>query len=158
MEPSIHKIVSMGKIGKSNHHYSIMFVERFDKMLAGLFDQFTVLYKHTVIYQGIEDVSIMLPDDQISELKQGLLALGDVHSFIQKNVNEENYLKFYFSLSKRELLILRTAYNNGYYELPRRAYLRDIARLTNLSKSTVEDYLRIAERKILSSEQYLHLV
>lgn len=152
MEPSIDRIISSSSIANAHHHYKIMFIERYDRMLAGLFDEYMVLYKNTLISGGIENISIILPRSQVSELKQRLTSLGEIQYFSEKEVDEEKFLHFNMTLSESELKILKTAYEKGYYEMPKRCYLSDIARFTNLSKSTVDEHLRKAESKIISSE------
>ncbi len=54
-------------------------------------------------------------------------------------------------LSKQQKKVLTHAYENGYYELPRKTTIKEIARLTKLSHATVGEHLIKAENKILKS-------
>lgn len=157
MDPSIDRVIEASKIGNARHHYRVLFTERYDRMLASLLEEYMILYKNTLITQGTEEISVVLPSHEVQELKQRLGMLGDLFLFKEKEVDEERYLKFRLSLSEREIRVLKEAFESGYYELPRRTYLFDIARITNLSKSTVEEHLRKAEGKVISSEVFRYL-
>lgn len=52
-------------------------------------------------------------------------------------------------LTPRQEKLLRSAYDRGYYEVPRSADLGELARRFDLDKSTVSEHLRRAERNIL---------
>jgi hypothetical protein len=61
-------------------------------------------------------------------------------------VSEESPLE---DLTARQANILRTAYTMGYYDVPKRARVEDIARLFDLDKGTVGEHLQRAEKNIL---------
>ncbi len=53
------------------------------------------------------------------------------------------------TLTENEDKVLRVAFDMGYFEVPRKARIRDIARRLGKSPSTVNETLRRAEKKIL---------
>jgi len=54
-------------------------------------------------------------------------------------------------LTDRQLEVFRTAVGLGYYEIPRRATHEDIAEHLDCAPSTVDEHLRKAESRVLSS-------
>ena len=55
------------------------------------------------------------------------------------------------SLTEKQQQALSTAYNKGYYELPRVVFLEDLAKEMNIHRRTFEEHLRKAEKKIMSA-------
>ncbi|MEM3948551.1 MAG: helix-turn-helix domain-containing protein [Zestosphaera sp.] len=55
------------------------------------------------------------------------------------------------SLSEYELQVLRIAFEEGYFEWPRRVRLEDLASKMDISKATVAEHLRKALKKVLST-------
>ncbi|MFC7071923.1 helix-turn-helix domain-containing protein [Halovenus rubra] len=53
------------------------------------------------------------------------------------------------SLSPRQRAVLVTAWQEGYYEIPREVTTTELAEMFDLSRRTVEDHLRRAEQKIV---------
>ena len=53
-------------------------------------------------------------------------------------------------LTEKEQLVLTTAINSGYYEYPRKISATELAEKLGYSKSTVVEYLRKAENKIIT--------
>ena len=53
-------------------------------------------------------------------------------------------------LSSKQEEALRTAFENGYYEMPRRTNLEQLSKMMNCTKSTLDITLRQAENKIIS--------
>lgn len=56
------------------------------------------------------------------------------------------------ALTDRQLEILRTAYDMGFYEVPREASTKDIAEAVGLDGGTVSEHLQRAERNLLSQQ------
>jgi hypothetical protein len=46
---------------------------------------------------------------------------------------------------------LLTAYSNGYYNLPRKANIQDIANKKRVSRTTYQEHLKKAENKLVAS-------
>lgn len=53
-------------------------------------------------------------------------------------------------LSHEQLAVLETAYEMGYFDVPRTASTNDIAKELNVSQSTASERLRVAERNLLT--------
>jgi predicted DNA binding protein len=53
-------------------------------------------------------------------------------------------------LTQRQDEILQFAYNNGYYEYPRRISLRNLSVIFDISPSTMSEILRAGQRRIFS--------
>lgn len=56
------------------------------------------------------------------------------------------------SLTERQLEVIRTAYNIGFYEIPREASTKDIAAKLDLDPATVSEHLQRAERNLLAQQ------
>lgn len=56
------------------------------------------------------------------------------------------------ALTDRQLEVLKTAYNMGFYDVPREASIEDIAAEIGLNSGTVSEHLQRAERNILSQQ------
>lgn len=52
-------------------------------------------------------------------------------------------------LSREQLVVLETAYEAGYFDVPRKATTDDIAERLGVSQSTASERLRVAERNLL---------
>ena len=111
-----------------------------------------LLFENDIISGGYENLSVVIPSEEVNSLKQDLQSIGRIFDFRFMHVDEERYLKFNLSLSDSEIEILKIAYSKGYYELPKRTYLLGISKAVGLSKSTVEEHLRKAENRIINSE------
>ena len=56
------------------------------------------------------------------------------------------------SLTERQLEVIQTAYDVGFYEIPREASTKDVAAELGLNAATVSEHLQRAERNILTQE------
>lgn len=54
-------------------------------------------------------------------------------------------------LTEKQMDALLTAYSNGYYNLPRRANVQDIANKKSVSRTTYQEHLKKAENKLVAS-------
>jgi predicted DNA binding protein len=61
-------------------------------------------------------------------------------------------------LTERQLQLFRTAVDEGYFEVPRRISLTNLAGRVSLSKSTLSRTLAVAEGKLLESAERLGLL
>ncbi len=55
-----------------------------------------------------------------------------------------------YSLTAKQEEALRLAYNKGYYDIPKRADVRELCVLAGISRSTYDVSLRTAEKKVIS--------
>jgi hypothetical protein len=54
-------------------------------------------------------------------------------------------------LTEKQMDALLTAYSNGYYNLPRKANVQDIANKKRVSRTTYQEHLKKAENKLVAS-------
>lgn len=54
-------------------------------------------------------------------------------------------------LTEKQMDALLTAYSNGYYSLPRKANVKDIASRKRVSRTTYQEHLKKAENKLVAS-------
>ena len=52
-------------------------------------------------------------------------------------------------LTERQDEIIRTAFENGYYNIPKKTTIEELAKIINISKSTLAEILQRAERKVI---------
>lgn len=55
------------------------------------------------------------------------------------------------ALTQQQRRVIRTAYDLGYFEQPKRVYAEDLARVLGLKKATVVEHLRKAEKRLLDA-------
>jgi hypothetical protein len=55
------------------------------------------------------------------------------------------------NLTEKQMDALLTAYGNGYYNLPRKANIQDIANKKRISRTTYQEHLKKAENKLVAS-------
>jgi DNA-binding CsgD family transcriptional regulator len=94
----------------------------------------TVVGTHEMLRQALDE----LPDDvriSVEQVGQYAPENGDTLS----------------TLTDRQLEVFQAAVDLGYYEIPRRATHEDIAELLGCAPSTVDEHLRKAESRVLSS-------
>lgn len=146
--------------------------ELLDRVLASLME-YRILYK--IVYKGSGNVVLWFKHSKICKLCQVVHAtsgftpktvfvtlLGLIFEFISRDRSKmENYSTPLYQVSRsanemmgylltaREREILYYAYTKGYYSQPRSVTLRQLAVELGLSKSTLNEILRSAERKIV---------
>ena len=81
----------------------------------------------------------------------------DILEIKQKNLAEIFFESAGINLSNRQRFALETAYNNGYYAIPRKAGVQQLAKSAKLSSATMQEHLRKAEMKIIEFFMGKHL-
>lgn len=104
-----------------------------------------------VVRDGVENWHIMAPTRE--ELQQAIGALeqyADI-AYIRSGDSpvDENIL------TERQSAVLSAAFEAGYFDMPQRASIKDIAERMHMSASTASEHLRKAERKVL--ENYIRM-
>jgi DNA-binding NarL/FixJ family response regulator len=94
----------------------------------------TVVGTHEMLRQAVEE----LPDGVRFSIEQVGEYSPDSHDILSV-------------LTERQLEVFRTAVELGYYEIPRRATHQDIADHLDCAPSTVDEHLRKAESRVLST-------
>lgn len=94
----------------------------------------TVVGTHEMLQQAVEQLpeSVQINVEQVGQY-------------------QPNRTDMLSALTDRQLEVFRTAVELGYYEIPRRATHEDIANQLECAPSTVDEHLRKAESRVLSS-------
>lgn len=100
------------------------------------------------IQSGIALWRMLSPRPQIAKLMEHLKEMGVRHSLRQLREPKERP-----RLSPRQAEVFTLAVKHGYYELPRRITLTQLAERLQVSKSTLSAVLRTAERNLLVPER-----
>jgi predicted DNA binding protein len=103
---------------------------------------------------GVESWRLLLPDErERTALLRDLTEFGEIQLHKVARVDRSRLLAAglwgFFATSARRRQILELALRRGYFDFPRRASSRDLARELGLAQSTILEHLRNAQRQIL---------
>lgn len=105
---------------------------------------------HTV-YEGYEYWHVGLLDKEVIEpMKEELKKIGELKTLY---IGQANFAPSLLSSQQRK--IFQYAYNQGYYQSPRKTTILKIAKVLKLNPSTVGEHLLRAENKIINSQANL---
>jgi DNA-binding CsgD family transcriptional regulator len=121
-----------GRLMAVAQKYALMIVPPLAFVEGGL--RITVVGTHEMLQQALEE----LPEETHISVEQ----VGEY------SPDDRNVLSL---LTDRQLEVFETAVENGYYDIPRRATHEDIADALGCAPSTVDEHLRKAESRILTS-------
>lgn len=130
--------------------------------LFSIFDKYDCLELPPIKYFAGREIlnSLMTPDDAGSILED--IRKTDPHAEVRmlklaplKKLNNPYPLflpldELAQSFTTKQLHALILAFNQGYYELPRKVLVETLAERMNIHRRTYEDHLRKAERKIMN--------
>jgi predicted DNA binding protein len=113
-----------------------------------LFRKFRVLRRFPFsVMDGTAIWVVVGPDAKVRELLEGLSRL--VPQVRVEAIHEAASASRHPLLTRRERELFRRAMSEGYFDVPRRVSLTELARRVNLAKSTLSRTLAIVERKLL---------
>jgi predicted DNA binding protein len=125
------------------------------------FEEYNCLYQPPTVHRhGWEHYSVIAFDEeQIRALYNDLAADRDIEVLSKTGLEQtqipESLLapmdQLFHGLTDRQLVAIRLALDNGYYEQPRKASIAELARQTSVARSTFEEHLRKAENKLLGN-------
>ena len=121
-----------GRLMSVAQKYALMIVPPLPFVAGGL--RITVVGTHEMLQQALEE----LPEETHISVEQ----VGEY------SPDDRNVLSL---LTDRQLEVFEMAVEHGYYEIPRRATHEDIADELGCAPSTVDEHLRKAESRILTS-------
>jgi len=132
-----------------------------ESSVSKITDELDVLLISPVVYRnGWEYYRIIaFKHKDIKELMQRLKEKGFTCEILRK-VDFEGFIAssltltadaLFSDLTERQMEALLTAYSNGYYNLPRKANVQDIARRKKVSRTTYQEHLKKAENKLVTS-------
>ncbi len=131
-----------GRLSK-NSYIALVLSETCEVCKYSSYDPEMIFLRTTVAPNGVSRLTVLTTRKkarQIAEYFETLLGKENVEITIEKPFNKA-YLT---PLQERVLL---TAVRAGYYDVPRKVNLDDLARMLNMSKSSVAEVLRRAEAK-----------
>ena len=119
-----------------------------------------LLLSPVIIENGWEEHhAIVFDHKDFEELMERFEEKGHVVKVVRKvrfggtisSLNPLTRSALFSSLTEKQADALLTAYNSGYYRLPRKADVKDIAARNKVPRTTFQDHLRKAECKVIST-------
>ena len=105
---------------------------------------------HRVIAFKHEDLKLLMGGLEKRSFDFEILRKTDFDGFIAGSLNLTADALF-SNLTGKQMDALLTAYGNGYYSLPRKANVQDIANKNKVSRTTYQEHLKKAENKLVAS-------
>ncbi|WP_297216505.1 helix-turn-helix domain-containing protein [Thermoplasma sp.] len=156
---TVKKLVGLSISELKGNVYIVDLYETYSGMIQGKLSDYNSIFDFDLVKHGVEEKYAVIPSENVNDLKNELQSLGHVYEFRAKYFpNFYEVLMPYFNFSPIEMQIMLEAYNQGYYDIPRRAGIREIAEYFGLSKSTVQEYIRNAESKTMTSMKLFKLM
>jgi predicted DNA binding protein len=114
-----------------------------------------IIYRHGWEYYRViafrhEDLKALMERFEKRGLKYEILRKVDFDGVIAGSLTLTADALF-SDLTEKQLDALLTAYSNGYYSLPRKANVQDIAHKKKVSRTTYQEHLKKAENKLVAS-------
>ncbi|BBD72927.1 hypothetical protein HS1genome_1316 [Sulfodiicoccus acidiphilus] len=147
--PRIKDVLDVKLTDERRRTFRLCFLEDYESMIMGVLSKYTVLRIRDLIVDGVERISFVVPVNEVEPIRFDMMRLGKVLQYRAKVVDLDGEIFTSFDLSPQERYAVSEAIRRGYYELPRKMKLEDLASQIGLSKPTLEEYLRKAERKLL---------
>ncbi len=146
---SVLNIENIEIIDKQKKLFKVIFKEKYERMISSSLFEHKAMDQKDSIQHNLESVSAIVPEDEINGLKSELDELGSLKNFRSIELKKNGNINELFDLTDQEACAIYTALKNGYYNVPREIYLKDLARITGLSKSSLAEYLRKGMNKIV---------
>jgi hypothetical protein len=114
-----------------------------------------IIYRHGWEYYRViafrhEDLKALMETFEKRGIRYEILRKADFEGFIAGSLTLTADALF-SDLTEKQMDALLTAYSNGYYSLPRRANVQDIAHKQRVSRTTYQEHLKKAENKLVAS-------
>jgi predicted DNA binding protein len=114
-----------------------------------------IIYRHGWEYYRViafrhEDLKALMQRFEKKGLKYEILRKVDFDGLIAGSLTLTADALF-SDLTEKQMDALLTAYSNGYYSLPRKANVQDIAHKKKVSRTTYQEHLKKAENKLVAS-------
>jgi len=114
-----------------------------------------IIYRHGWEYYRViafkhKDLKELVQKFEESGFKFEILRKVDFDGFIASSLTLTADALF-SDLTEKQMDALLTAYSNGYYNLPRKANVQDIANKKRVSRTTYQEHLKKAENKLVAS-------
>ena len=149
-DENIIEIIDIREIDRRRGIFRIIFKETFNNKIMGILNNYSVIYLRDLIRNGEEKVLVILPKDEVNDLRREVEGLGSIKRFYESDVNFDSFIPSVMDLSEQERRTIIEAISKGYYDYPRKINLEELGEILNLSKPTLQEYLRKAEKKIMN--------
>ena len=93
----------------------------------------------------------LAPAEIIEELLQGLRNRNVKFKVLRIGVPKGKERSLLATLTEKQRIVLRFAYELGYYEIPRKARTEELAKKFSIDKGTFNDHLRRAEKHVFDN-------
>ena len=133
-----------------NSSVRLSLIEGYEGMISSLAYEMSAVQKLETVQNGEETWRVIIPAINRNTFVELINLYGKVVNFRARSLDYHEPAEIASRLTNRERDVLRVAYELGYFEFPKNAHLKDIAQKTNLSISTINEYIRCSQRKILA--------
>ena len=142
---SLHSLESWSLQGNI---LKVSFIEKNEDSPMALIQPLGLIQYKEVSQRGTDRISVTLHEVNVKPLLEVLNTLGDATIVCKYNMGDK-MLNFNYILTDREEEVLERAISMGYFEYPKKCYLKDIAKIIGISIVATDKLLRSAERKII---------
>lgn len=116
-------------------------------LLISLIKSEVILKMPVIVQNGRAIWEMLAPHDKIASLN-GLLQENNVKFLVKRIVRYKKEV----NLTQRQSEVLDLALKSGYYEIPRKTTLTELADQLNIAKSTLSGILRRIDKKLIQME------
>lgn len=150
----IMEILEITPVNYQRKLFKVAFREVYDGMVSSLLYEHSSIYQNDLISGDVEHITAVIPKSEVNRLYSDLSSLGTLSYYRLSNADAGGQAPVVLDLTDAERDALVMAFRLGYYVIPRTFHLEDMCAMLNLSKSTLQEYLRRAENKILAKWMY----
>ncbi len=108
------------------------------------------MYDIFELQRGTLKVSYIGSDSQIRKFMKELTRSGVDHKVLSLGDARFSEDSPMYALTERQRKVIVSAFNLGYFDVPRRISVEDLSRHVGLKKSAVNEHIRKAERRLLN--------
>jgi predicted DNA binding protein len=118
------------------------------------------IVKKLIIERGEERFSALVFEDRtVERLIKGLSSVAQISKLNTRWIDMEQLVRSPEAVfTPFERRVIKCAYEQGFFEKPRRTDLATMSKIFNLSKSTMDYHVKKIVRKLLSKELETHIV
>lgn len=146
---NVRSVLEMKRINSGNS-LRLSLIETYEGMISSLAYEMGAIQKMEVAKNGEEFWNVIIPVVNKNSFLELLPLYGEVIDMQSKESDFTSVGSIFLSLTHQESFVLKTAYEMGFFAYPKKVHLKDVAMRTNLSISTVNEYIRISQKKLLA--------
>lgn len=130
---------------KANHEKDMLFFKQWERMT-----QIYSIGQPQVTSHSIKTIGLA-QSDTIEELLEGLRSHNVNYKVLRMGAPRGKEKTILSALTEKQRLVLRFAYELGYYEIPRKIRTEELAMKFDIDKGTFNDHLRRAEKHVFDN-------